>query len=256
MSKLFISHSTKDKRIVEQLVDFLVLGMGIEKKDIFCTALNSALHTGTQFIPHIRKEMKDCKRVILLITKNYLESKFCLAELGAAWMMNGSVLPLLGDSVQNEDLTHTPLLGIQTRSLNRTEDLFTIYDELCAADIVTNRVSAELSKRLPDFLAGIEQVSSNTQILQPNARGYYVTQIEAIREVPSIYRCYRINGLVDCINPLVQGESQWLFYQANMYQDLKVGDTVEFSVSKTELRQFQDLKNARNIYPAELFKQP
>lgn len=254
MSKLFISHSTKDKHIVEQLVDFLVLGMGIEKKDIFCTALNGALRTGSQFISDIRREMEGCEKVLLFITKNYLESKFCLAELGAAWMMGGSVLPLLDDSVQNEDLERTPLLGIQTRSVSRQEDLFTIYDELCDAGVVTNRASAELSKRLPEFLLGIEKRSNNTQFLHPNAQGYYVTRIEAVRDVPSVYRCYRIKGLVDCIAPPELEESQWLFYQANMYPDLEVGDAVEFSISKSELREYPDLKNARNIYPAELFK--
>lgn len=40
MSRLFISHSTNDKAEVEQLIDFLVLGMGVARSDIFCTSQN------------------------------------------------------------------------------------------------------------------------------------------------------------------------------------------------------------------------
>lgn len=254
MSKLFISHSTEDKQIVDQLLDFIVLGMGVPRQDVFCTSQQGALHSGDCFVPVIRKAMAGCEQVLLLITKNYLKSPFCLAELGAAWVMNGNVLPLLDETVQHEDLKRTPLLGVQTRSLGSKDDIFAIYDEFCEAGIVAMRSSVELNRRLPGFLSSIKNEMNSTQILHADVNGHYVTKIEAVRNVPQIYRCYRIKGLVDHIKSPVSGESHWIFYQENVYPDLMIGDTVEFSISKSELRQFPDLPNARNIYPAELFK--
>ena len=46
MSRLFISHSTNDKAAVEQFIDFLVLGMGISRSDIFCSSQKGTLPTG------------------------------------------------------------------------------------------------------------------------------------------------------------------------------------------------------------------
>ena len=37
MKGIFISHSTKNGELVEQFVEFLKLGMGIENSRIFCT---------------------------------------------------------------------------------------------------------------------------------------------------------------------------------------------------------------------------
>ena len=44
--KIFMSFSNFDQRLEEKFEDFLQLGMGIRREDIFCTADRSALSTG------------------------------------------------------------------------------------------------------------------------------------------------------------------------------------------------------------------
>lgn len=48
---------------------------------------------------------------------------------------------------------------------------------------------------------------------------------------------------------LLPKETHWIFYRTGMYEELKIGDTIRFKVSQTELREFKDLENPRNIYP-------
>lgn len=43
MSRLFISHCTKDQKAIQELVEFLVSGMGIPRSDIFCTSQSGTL---------------------------------------------------------------------------------------------------------------------------------------------------------------------------------------------------------------------
>lgn len=86
MSRLFISHSSQDKEAVQEFVEFLVLGMGVSREDIFCTALNGTLPIGQPFVETIRSAMQDCQQVLCFLTPNYLQRKFCMAELGAAWI--------------------------------------------------------------------------------------------------------------------------------------------------------------------------
>ena len=69
MSKVFISHSTMNKEIVKGFVDFLQMGMGIARNEIFCTSYPNMLPTGEGFIKKIKEELKDCEAVIFIITE-------------------------------------------------------------------------------------------------------------------------------------------------------------------------------------------
>ena len=55
--KVFMSFSKLDQRLEEKFEDFLQLGMGIRREDIFCTADRSALATGVNFCEEIKKQM-------------------------------------------------------------------------------------------------------------------------------------------------------------------------------------------------------
>ena len=63
MEKLFISYCTKNQELVEKFIEFLQLGMGVKKEDIFCTADLELLVTGENFI---EKSEENCRNVILL----------------------------------------------------------------------------------------------------------------------------------------------------------------------------------------------
>ena len=53
------------------------------------------LETGYSFIEKIRKNLQECETVISIITEEYLESAFCLVEMGAAWAMSKHYFPLV-----------------------------------------------------------------------------------------------------------------------------------------------------------------
>ena len=93
MSRLFISHSSQDKEAVHAFVEFLVLGMGIPREDIFCTSLNGTLPAGQFFIERIRAALQDCRQVLCFLTPNYMKSVSCVAELGAAWIQASKTIP-------------------------------------------------------------------------------------------------------------------------------------------------------------------
>ncbi len=82
--KIFISHSSKDKELVLMFVDLLVQGFHIDYDDIFCTSMDKALRVGEDFIKSIKENLLDSEIVLFLITQNYIDSKFCIMEMGAA----------------------------------------------------------------------------------------------------------------------------------------------------------------------------
>lgn len=249
MSRLFISHSSQDKKAVQEFVEFLVLGMGISREDIFCTSLNGTLPTGQSFIDHIRNALRDCQQVLCFLTPSYLQSKFCMAELGAAWIQTGKIIPLLVSPLQYTDFNDTPLLGIQMLRRERS-DLMDLYDTLCACQVAKSGQTAEFNRQLESYL----QHTCQSQLIAPDANGYYHVKITEVRSTPPQYRCYKLEKLLQLRENMTPNESHWIFYRAGMYEDLAVGDTVAVLISSTELRRFSDIGYARNIYPEDLKK--
>lgn len=253
MSKIFISHSTKNQELAKQFMKLLQTGMGFARKDIFCTSLPNTLPTGEAFIEKIREELKECEAVIFLITREYLKSRFCLAELGAAWGLSKQIYPML--LVDIEEIENTPLKGLQVLFLERESDITALYDDLCGKGIITSRHTTEYMSELPNFMEQIEVLVNGEYLLQKDKDGYYHTEIVEARPVKEHFRCYKIKGHVDTWEAEDEAKTDWLFYHKGMYEDLKVGDTVRFQFTKEEIKQFPDIGIARNIYPATLEKE-
>jgi len=87
MKKIFISHASKDKDLIDAFVDLLNIGVGINPHDIFCTSLESmGISPGENFVNFINQQLGEVELVITIISENFLESQFCLTELGASWI--------------------------------------------------------------------------------------------------------------------------------------------------------------------------
>ena len=86
--RIFISHSSKDKAIVEDFVNhILMLGIGIESTDIFCTSIEEmSIKNGEDIRRHIHKNIIGSEYSILLLSDNYKASEICQNEMGAVWI--------------------------------------------------------------------------------------------------------------------------------------------------------------------------
>lgn len=91
--KIFISHSSKDKAIVQLFVDdILQLGIGLKPEHIFCTSIEDlGIKNGEDIRKHIHENIKNADYSFLLISKNYKESEICLNEMGAVWAYDNQV---------------------------------------------------------------------------------------------------------------------------------------------------------------------
>ena len=85
MATIFVSHAVKDKAIVEEFVDLLHLGIGIQPDDTFCSSLPGMdIPTGAAFISHIKAQVTNPDLVLLMISPEFLKSQFCQHEVGAS----------------------------------------------------------------------------------------------------------------------------------------------------------------------------
>lgn len=122
--KIFISHSSIDKELVLMFVDLLVQGFHIDYDEIFCTSMDNALRVGEDFIKSIKEHLHDSEIVLFLITLNYIDSKFCIMEMGAAWAFKDNIFPIIVPPLDYNILNDTPLKITQSIILSDAEDLF------------------------------------------------------------------------------------------------------------------------------------
>lgn len=73
--RIFISHSSKDKEIIEKFTDnILHLGIGLSHEEIFCTSVEEmGIKNGDDIRNHIKKNIQEADFSFLMISKNYKE---------------------------------------------------------------------------------------------------------------------------------------------------------------------------------------
>lgn len=91
--KVFISHSSKDVKLVKEFVDkILLLGIGLQEEDVFCTSIEGLnIRNGEGIREHIKKNILTSEYSFLLISDNYKRSEICLNEMGAVWTADNKV---------------------------------------------------------------------------------------------------------------------------------------------------------------------
>jgi hypothetical protein len=85
MKKIFLSHSTKDKDIIDKIIELLEI-IGVKEENIFYSSKPYyGAKLGENFLDRIKKEINEDTLVISFLSQNYYKSEICLCEMGAAW---------------------------------------------------------------------------------------------------------------------------------------------------------------------------
>lgn len=166
--KIFISHSSQNKEIVQLFGNFLLsLDDDIE---IFCSSMENQLQVGDNFMNQIINGLKDCEIFIPILSEEYLKSKFCLMELGAAWIklcetkedvLDKYILPAVLYPVPRTALSDTPLTNIQTVDLVSIEGVNSIIKRFHEIGILPLECSDYL-KRVPEFVEDLDKIIFST----------------------------------------------------------------------------------------------
>ncbi|MBN1833497.1 MAG: toll/interleukin-1 receptor domain-containing protein [Deltaproteobacteria bacterium] len=127
---LFISHSSADKALIDEFVDFLQTGIGLTHDQVFCTSLEGiGIPKGKDFIEFIHEKIQDPFLVIMVVTPSYYESSFCLCELGAAWAMSHSSFPLICPPLEYSEL-EAVLKNKEVGKIDSPSDLDCLRDRI------------------------------------------------------------------------------------------------------------------------------
>ena len=151
-SIIFISHRTIDAKVADMLKNFLV-GSGIPNDKIFCSSLPGN-DVGERIPVEVKKKLQESTINVLILSKNYYESAYCLNEAGIAWYLNEEDKSLV-IPIGLPEIDHTNMIGFinsdyKLRRLDNNNDIAYIYDEsrkrLNCADVTYSVVTRETEK--------------------------------------------------------------------------------------------------------------
>jgi hypothetical protein len=166
--RLFISHSSRDKRLADALVDLLHGAINIPTRQIRCTSVEGhGLQGGAETNKQLRQEITRAKVFIALISPISIESAYVLFEMGARWGSNQRLIPLLASGADASHL-RGPLAGINALRCTSEEGLHQLVQEVAwALGATLEPVASFLDKLRAVQASGV----AATPIYQPDERG-------------------------------------------------------------------------------------
>jgi len=93
--KIFISHSSDDKDVVEKAIDILE-AIGVPNSKIFCSSFEGyGVKLGEDFLERIKRELNNDVMVLFILTSNFYTSPISLCEMGASWVKTNKQILIL-----------------------------------------------------------------------------------------------------------------------------------------------------------------
>lgn len=87
-SNVFISHSSVNKEIAEQLCVFLTQ-IGVKQKHIFCSSIiGNGVDNGEKLGDAIQKAIGKSSLIVFLLSSDFIRSSYCMEELGIGWYLS------------------------------------------------------------------------------------------------------------------------------------------------------------------------
>lgn len=176
--KVFISHSSEDKELVDDFVDkVLRLSCGLNTTDIIYTSRQTTgVNLGDSIPEYIKTNLQTCSLVLFMISPNYKQSEVCLNEMGAAWALNKKTISILLPGVSFKSLGWLTSLD-KAIKIDDSEGLDKLASTLCRKnlditdwnrqkELFINKCSKRTIPLSSNITAGKEIVISNDHKIQ------------------------------------------------------------------------------------------
>jgi hypothetical protein len=146
--KVFISHASEDLATVARFVHLLEDGLGFARVDIKCSSLPGyGFPAGSPFRDDIRDLVESADAVVALISPAFMDSPYCLGEIGIAWGLRKQIVSLLLPNIGTSQV-RGPLSGLTLKRLNNVGTLNELREQFDAQD----QDSIRWEDRRDDFL--------------------------------------------------------------------------------------------------------
>ena len=148
-NSIFISHRGVDATVADMIKDFLV-STGIPNDKVFCSSLpGNDVHE--KIGSEVRHRLRESAINVLILSKDYYESAYCLNEAGVAWYLEEAVaIPFGLPEINHEDMIGFFDSDYKLRRLDNDGDISYLYDNakerLHVPDVKHSVITREIQK--------------------------------------------------------------------------------------------------------------
>jgi hypothetical protein len=130
MLDIFISHSSSDMEVAEVLIELLRSALTLPAEQIRCTSVDGyRLPIGADTDEELRRELKEAKVFIALISEESIHSTYVLFEMGARWGAEKHLAPLLTPGTKSSILSG-PLKSLNALQCDNSSQLHQLVSDL------------------------------------------------------------------------------------------------------------------------------
>jgi hypothetical protein len=175
---IFISHTSADSEIASLLIDLLRAALNIAPQRIRCTSVDGyRLPGGAPTDDSLKREVRESRYFIALVTPRSVKSTYVLFELGARWGAKLPLTPLLAAGLNPSDL-EGPVRGLNALDCASASQLHQLISEIAQTIGTTRNDPAAYDSKLQalkswsDKLASLaeSEATSGTKLPAPEKR--------------------------------------------------------------------------------------
>jgi hypothetical protein len=156
--KVFISHSSKDIRVVKEVVQLLRSALNLATKDIRCTSLEGyRLPVGVTTDKQLKAEILGSEVLVGLISAESINSHYVLFELGARWGTDRPIAPLIIDD-KGASVLKGPLQGINALDAHVEGQLFQFVTDIGEILGITPEGPGSYQHHIKDVVSSLSPV--------------------------------------------------------------------------------------------------
>lgn len=165
MSKIFISHSSKDIATVEHFISLLTQAFKIDEEEIICSSLDGyKFEAGSNWIESIKEGIEKSTITLLFLSQNYIDSQLCLIECGIILQSKERHLLIL-KSHPNAFHPNLILQSIQFEDINNEESLNRVKDVLLKKLQLKYPRSDNWSRLQKKFLSNVSELKKGKNLI-------------------------------------------------------------------------------------------
>lgn len=169
--RIFISHASKDKAFVGEVVSLLET-MGLRENDVFCSSLPGYdVPIGNNIFDYLREQFLEYDLHVLFVhSPNYYASPVSLNEMGAAWALKANCTSLLLPDFTFEEMkgvvnSNTIAIKLDSDEYEVKDKLDQLYEVIRKEFGLTARRSTTWEQKRDSFIQSIRDIKmqSNKQ---------------------------------------------------------------------------------------------
>lgn len=159
---VFISHSSKDKAFVEELVELLE-SIGFDESNLFCSSVDGyGIGLGEDIFETLKKLFREHELFVIFVhSPRYYESPVSLNEMGAAWVLKTNFYSFLTQDMQFERMkgvVNSDKVAIKVDAEDAKARLNELKDKLCAAFNLENISHTKWERKRDRFLEKVNHI--------------------------------------------------------------------------------------------------